>query len=494
MGVVRKQSLYITFIVYLGTAIGAFNVLHLFPVYFSPEQFGLTRVLFAGASTFMQLASFGIPAVMIKFFPYYNDRLDKKQNDFLFLSLVVPIVGFIIISSIVWLLQDKAIAVYEKKSPLVAQHFGLLFVFSFFYLLHRVLETYLSIVFKNIVPTLIRELVIRVYHLVLIGAFVFSLATFEQFMNLYVLTYLVGTILLVAYLIFLKRWHIIPKISPVTKRIKNNAFRYGGFLYGGGLFIILAENIDTMLIAGISGLTSTAVFVVAQYITTFMRVPQQSMNTVIAPMIAQAWKDKDLPQIDKLYKKTAVTQLCIGIFMFLCIWLSIDFVFQLLPSVYAEGKNVILLMGLARIIDQGMGINGELLNTSKYWRVSFTADALLVALSIPLNYFLIKHFGIIGSAVANLVAYTLFNFFRFGFVWKKFGMQPFGVKQILPLLLGAGMFMFAPLLPDWGHIFANIAFRTLLVIVVFGGVMILFNVSEDINTFVAQLKNRFLKK
>lgn len=494
MGVVRKQSIFITGIIYIGFVLGAFNVLYLFPKYFTAEEFGLTRVLFAGASTFMQLASLGVPALMIKFFPYYNDRLDKKENDFLFLSLIIPIIGFAIISGLLFVFRDSAMALYEKKSPLFSQYFDLLFIFSFFYLIYRILETYASIIFKNVVPAFIREIGIRAFHLLLILLFVYAIIGFDWFIKAYVVSYFLGLLLLIAYIIYLKRWHIAASLSNVTRKIKKPVAGYGSFLYGGGILIILAENIDTMLIAGISGLQGTAVFAVASYISTIIQVPQKSMNTVVAPMVAQAWKNKDLEKIRTLYRKTAVTQLCISIFIFLCIWLNIDLLFSFLPPIYAEGKWIIFLMGTARIIDQGMGINGELLNTSKYWRVSFLADVILIACTIPLNYFLIKEFGIMGSAIANFIAYGIFNVFRFWFVWSRFGLQPFSPKQIWPLLLGAMVFFASGYLPVWDHILLSLLFNTLFVVIFFGILIIKLKVSEDINLFVNQLRSRFINR
>ena len=45
MATIRKQSIYSSIYIYAGFAIGAFNVLFLFPKFFTPEEFGLTRIL-----------------------------------------------------------------------------------------------------------------------------------------------------------------------------------------------------------------------------------------------------------------------------------------------------------------------------------------------------------------------------------------------------------------------------------------------------------------
>ena len=45
MGIIMKQSLRTSVLSYIGIALGYVNVVLLFPVFLSPEEFGLTRVL-----------------------------------------------------------------------------------------------------------------------------------------------------------------------------------------------------------------------------------------------------------------------------------------------------------------------------------------------------------------------------------------------------------------------------------------------------------------
>ena len=45
MGIIRKQSILSSIFIYIGFAIGAINILYIFPVYLKTEEFGLTRLL-----------------------------------------------------------------------------------------------------------------------------------------------------------------------------------------------------------------------------------------------------------------------------------------------------------------------------------------------------------------------------------------------------------------------------------------------------------------
>ena len=47
----------------------------------------------------------------------------------------------------------------------------------------------------------------------------------------------------------------------------------------------------------------------------------------------------------------------------------------------------------------------------------------------------VKQYGIIGTAYSDLISLTVYNFIRFEFLRRKFGMQPFSIKTIYSLLL-----------------------------------------------------------
>jgi O-antigen/teichoic acid export membrane protein len=281
--------------------------------------------------------------------------------------------------------------------------------------------------------------------------------------------------------------------TKLTKRLRSKMFTYGSFIYGGGLFGIIADNVDTFLIAGISGLSSTGVFTVAAYISTILEVPRRTISGVATPILAQSWKNKDYANIQYLYEKTSLNQLIFGITIFLGVWLNIDDLFSFLPPAYAAGKYVVLIMCFARILDLGTGINGEMLTTSNMWRFSFFTQVIFIGLSIPTNYFLISRFGIIGSAYSNLIAYTAFNSIRFIYIYRKFKMQPFSINTLYVFLLGIAAYLFIVNIPLTNIRIVDIIIRGTLVLLCMGIPVLKFKLSEDIYILWHQILNRIKK-
>src|SRR3982751_2111901 len=95
MSQIRRQSIISSMMVYFGFALGFFNT-YLFTKEggFTPNQYGLTGIFIAVSSLMFSLANLGMPSYIYKFYPYYNDNLDKKSNDILSWALLISLVGF----------------------------------------------------------------------------------------------------------------------------------------------------------------------------------------------------------------------------------------------------------------------------------------------------------------------------------------------------------------------------------------------------------------
>lgn len=489
MGIVKRQGIKASILVYVGFVLGAINLLVFFPQFFSEEELGLTRVITSTTLTFAQLCLLGLPAVMLKFSPYYRDHA-KENDDLLFWTALFAFVGFIVVSCISWYFYASIVQYFSTKSPLLSEYFYLTFVGGFFLVVYTIFETYSRSRLRSVLPIFLREVGLRVYTSILIFIYYLKIIDFDTFIIYLSLYFVIAIVVILIDLFSNTDITFHSTASKVTKRIKSKMFQYGSFIYGGGLFAIIADNIDTILIAGIAGLKSTGVFTIASYIATILQVPQRTISSITTPILAKSWKDKDYANIRYLYEKTSLSQLIYGFTIFLLIWLNIDQLLSFLPATYADGKYVILVLCITRIIDLGTGVNGEILITSNFWRFNFITHVLLIALSIPINYFLIIKYGIVGSAYSNLIAYSAYNSTRFYFIYKKFNMQPLTINTVYVLGLAMLSFVFSHFLVTTSNLYLHIFFNLIVVLVLFIIPIIYFNISEDFNLLYKQLIQR----
>src|ERR1035437_2777912 len=102
-------------------------------------------------------------------------------------------------------------------------------------------------------------------------------------------------------------------------------------------------------------------------------------------------------------------------------------------------ESVVLIIGIAKGIELGTGLNGQIIGTSNYWRFDFYTNAFYTIFSIPLNFILIKHYGLTGLACSNLLAQVLYNTIRYVFLWKKFDLQPYNYAHLWIVLLSTSI-------------------------------------------------------
>ncbi len=102
---------------------------------------------------------------------------------------------------------------------------------------------------------------------------------------------------------------------------------------------------------------------------------------------------------------------------------------------------------MAKLIDLGTGVNSQIIGTSNYWKFDFFTNLFYIILSLPLNYYLIKNYGLEGLAFSNLVALTLYNSIRFGFLYNKFKLQPYTWRHGLFLICTISLMLLVHSLP-----------------------------------------------
>jgi O-antigen/teichoic acid export membrane protein len=220
MSQIRRQSIISSVMVYFGFALGFFNT-YLFTKEggFTEEQYGLTGFFIAVASLMFSLANLGMPSYIYKFYPYYNDNLDKKDNDILTWSLVVSLVGFCFVVAGGIYFKDLIIYKYGKNSPESVKYYYWIFPFGLGLTLYTILESYAWQLKKSIFTNFLREVQFRAFTTILIVlTFVGLLGKFDLFIKIYSFTYLGIALILLTYLLVKGHVHLTFKVSIVTKK------------------------------------------------------------------------------------------------------------------------------------------------------------------------------------------------------------------------------------------------------------------------------------
>jgi O-antigen/teichoic acid export membrane protein len=256
-------------------------------------------------------------------------------------------------------------------------------------------------------------------------------------MYLFSAVYLIIAIALMIYLWSIHQFNITFAVSRVTKKFIKKMMGLQFFVFGGICLNAVAITISGILIASKMGLTATGVYSLAAYVASLIEIPQRSLTSISTGVLSRAWKDKDFTTINRVYHRSSINMLLLSVFVFGNVWLNVAQGINLLhiQHEYAAGLGVVFVLGIAKIIDAGTGVNSVIIATSTLWKFEFYTNVVLLALRIPLAYILIQRYGIIGPAYAELISQIVYNFIRYEFLRRKFSMQPFNTETIYALLL-----------------------------------------------------------
>jgi O-antigen/teichoic acid export membrane protein len=211
---------------------------------------------------------------------------------------------------------------------------------------------------------------------------------------------------------------------------------------------------------------------------------------ISSTIISESWKSGDMANIAMVYRKSALNQFIIGLYLLLGLWVTMDSLLSLMPADYAAARNVILFMGLGYLIDLATGANGIIIATSKYYRYDTWFMLVLVVFTLITNITLIPIYGITGAGIASCLTFAFFNAARLIFIQVKFGIQPFTKSFLYIAAIGGISASAAYFLPTMDNGYIDILLRGGLFSLIFGALVLWSGVSPDINAVVRKLQKR----
>jgi O-antigen/teichoic acid export membrane protein len=433
MSQIRKRSLKAATWIYAGFLIGALNTFFLtHKNWFEPTEYGLSQSLIQIGLLIFAFSTLGIPTYLYKFFPYYEDNTKPENNDLLSVALLVSLFGFILTAISVYLFQPLIIQKFNTNSRLLVEYFYWTIPFGFFILLYNILEAYSYGFHKGVLTSLLKETILRLYTLVIILLKVFNFISFHTFIILFCFQYAFICLILIIHLYKEKKLWLSLKLSRVTIKFRKKIIAIILLTYMVIIVGTLRGSIDALVLASKINLDAVGIFGFAAYMIALLQAPFRSIVAVTVPILSRAWTQKDHKEISRIYKRSSINLLSFSLVIFFCIWLNYNQAIHYfnLNIKYLDARWVFFLLGLVTIIEMGTGVNGQIIGTSSYWRFELWTSLLLTLIIIPLSYFLTIKYGLIGPAIANLVSFSIYNFIRCWFLWKKFAMQPFSKKTI----------------------------------------------------------------
>jgi len=482
MGIVIRQSIYSTLISYLGVAIGYINLLYLYPKFLSLEQVGLFRTIQDAAILFTPFAQFGLTQGIFRFYPQLV-KDPKSSHAFISLMALMALAGFAVFFLVFKIFEAPLLSYFQDNASEIIQYSSLILWLTLLLVMIAVLEAFSRSLLKTVVPNLLREVMARLFLSVLVLLYFTEIISFNQFIIGSVIGYLIWLLILLFYLWSQNEISLQSNFTTLDRTKLPELFKYSLLSFAGMAGLILIGKVDSMMVSALLGYSANAIYTTAFYMATVIEIPKRALSQIAMPLISRAFEKNDLKEIATLYRKTSINQFIIGSLLLIGVWINLDNLFDLMPNGihYGAGKWVVIIVGTGKLVDMLFGPSSEIIVLSKFYRFNILLILILAALIIFSNNLLIPSYGIEGAAWGAAFALVAFNLTKYIFIYSRYKIQPFDISTAKVLAIVLITLLLNSLIPKSDNTILDIIFRSFLITLAFGGMILLTKSSPEAN-------------
>jgi O-antigen/teichoic acid export membrane protein len=420
MGIVFKQSLSNTIILFLGFAIGGINVLFLYTHFLHEDYFGLVTFLLSTANILLPLVVFGMQHTIIKYFSSYATKIER--DGFLTLSLLLPMAVLIPFGLVgVWFYENISIWI-STENILIKNYTYLILLLAVFMGYFEVFYSWAKVQLKSVFGSFIKEIFARICISGLLVAVYFGWVSNEQFIHAVVIVYALRMIVMMLAAIYLYRPKLTLKVPANFKEI----ITYSIYIIAAGSAAGILLEIDKFMIPQLEAIAEVAYYAVGVYIASVIGIPTRAMQQITTPITAKEMNSQKMKEVGALYKQSSINLLVVGGLLFLLINLNISDLYGLINKPeFSKGIWIVLIISAVKLLELAMGIGNAILTNSIYYRILFYLSIAMALSVIVLNRWLIELIGIIGAAWATLIVVVVYSSIKVFYINSKLRIQPF---------------------------------------------------------------------
>ncbi|SHK51637.1 Membrane protein involved in the export of O-antigen and teichoic acid [Reichenbachiella agariperforans] len=482
LGVVIKQSSISGIVTYLGAFIGFVNSVLLFPAFLSTEELGLIRVLPNIAFMLLPLVQLGTSQALLKFSP----EIKKQQNglpQLLGLITLSTLLGAILMSLGIVLFKADFVALFETKSPLVNNYIPVIVALIFIVAIYSLVETYSRILLKIIAMNLIREILLRILTGIAVLLYFYELIDLDTLVYGLILIYGFCLMALIVYLMFLGELRFSFRFSSVSRELMYRMANFSlySIIGASGAYIVL--NIDQVMVTSLLGLDENGIYSTSFYFAVMIELSKRPILQITTPLISQAFENNRLADVQKMHRQLSINLMIIASLFFVGIVANLDNIYALMPngSDYSLGRNVIIIIGISKLIDMTFANNSEIIVMSRYYRFNVVSIFCLSMIMVVLNSYLIPIYGMDGAAMATLLSISVFNLVKMTFLRWKLNITPFSISTLKMLgIFGVVLFM-GLYLPYCYNTYIDLMARSGIITITLGVLVLGLRISPEAN-------------
>ena len=487
MGVIQRQGIKFSIVNYVGLFIGIINIFIYQKAY---EQYGLLNFLTNTAAFLAPFMLLGSHGLAIRFFPQFqNKKLDN--NGLLGFLLLWCLAGLGLFVTVYWLWGQQFLPSlrWVGINPDLFQTYDkTIGILSACVLVQTLLQFYTTNFNRIVIPSVLYEVLIKLTMPLLILLFVNQLIDTKGLTLGLVIHFSLITALGLIYLWSIGGLNLKLNRAAYPKPVLKEMAQYAGYVSIGGLGTVLALRMDTILVSAMIGLVENGIYSIIGLVAQTIEIPSRAIVRISGPIIAQAYQKGETGEVKKLYKQSSLLLLTLGLYTFIGVWACTDDIFKMMKNGDAliAGKNIMLFLGLGRIVESSFNLNNQILQLSPYFRWTFISVLLLGVFAVSFNLMLIPAFQLTGAAMGMCLALVLFNLIKVGIIAIKLRFHPFSWKMALVIGIAVISWLILELLPfpAWPPLIL-VLFKGILLTAFYFGIILSFRIVPELNQLLA---------
>lgn len=490
MGIVQRQASQNLLVLYMGTALGALNYLVLFPRALGEVGFGVVVVLGSLATIGQQLASLGMPYVLLRYFPLLQKAGGGHQG-LLRWVLGWSAAGVGLLLALFFLLRPWLASAYAHQSPLVNGYLPYALPLAALLVGMGLLEALLGSLLRTVFNGFVREVLLRLLTALALVGVVLGWLSFDGFLVLYLALHALAMCLMALELVSSKGIRLEPVVIPKSQ--KKEMLRYGLFLLAsGGMSLVVLQNLDKVMLPGYVSLTQVGYYGIYAFIGLAVQLPAKALLRITRQLVVPAWHAQNWPEVQRLYQRSSLVQFSIACLLFLGVWVNQDNLGAILgmDAAFVAAFPVFIWIGISYVADSAAGLNFILLSTSRHYRWDLYFTLILASSNILLNLLLIPRMGIFGAAISTSVSFMAVNAAKCWVLWRLYGQQPLTRAHgwVLVVAIAAGSAVFG--MPDLASNWLDASLRTCVLAILYLGPLLMLKLVPELNRLVQKALER----
>lgn len=426
MGLIQRQSIKYTIVSLLGTLISAVAVIYVYPKQL--DNYGLIQTIIGYNLLISPIIGLGFNNSMI----HFAEVSPQHKTDLVMVCGLFNIVfGTIIFYAVLYILVHFVPGIIDQQSFLY-QVKNEIFVIAMSTVLISTLLNFSYTLGRAVVPNLLYNVGLKIWITIIVILLIYNILDRPQIIIYLKYFYLAVFILLIIYTFKISG---LPKAGLVA-RLKNmpmpDIVKYA--LYNGiaGIMTILALRMDVIYISELRSYTDVAKYSLPFFMANLLEIPQGGISSIMAPILAKNIREQKLDEASDLLQKASNVLLLASGAIFCTIFATFNILVTISGKTEAFEYGLIIfgIIGLAKLIDIGTGLNSHAITYSKYYKLNMAISPVVAVINVVVSYYFTKKFGIVGTAFSVLLIMITYNILKTWVLYKVIRISAFNSNSL----------------------------------------------------------------